>query len=246
MAGEQNRLRTIWDQRNPIRNHNEVKHCCSGLRVSERQRLDRVWGANLLQRLLSSLYQRHQPAFVDVGCIEGAYTVSPFPPLPTPNTTNNLPRNRAGTVNLTSADPTAPPSIHFHYLSEGTGGNATASLDSLAVQEALTFARTINQNFVNATNSIATEVIPGSAVTSNSSLAEFVDTQGWGHHASCSCPIGADGDEMAVLDSAFRVRGTKGLRVVDASAFPRIPGFFITVPILMISEKAADVIFSAL
>jgi len=69
---------------------------------------------------------------------------------------------------------------------------------------------------MNATNGTATEVVPGPAVT-NSSLAEFVDTQGWGHHASCSCPIGADGDEMAVLDSAFRVRGTKGLRVVDAS-----------------------------
>jgi len=71
---------------------------------------------------------------------------------------------------------------------------------------------------MNATIGTATEVVPGPAYTSDDgSLAEFVDTQGWGHHASCSCPIGADGDEMAVLDSAFRVRGTEGLRVVDAS-----------------------------
>ena len=40
----------------------------------------------------------------------------------------------------------------------------------------------------------------------------------------------------------FRVIGTKGLRIVDASVFPRIPGFFIVTPIYMISEKAADVI----
>jgi choline dehydrogenase len=47
---------------------------------------------------------------------------------------------------------------------------------------------------------------------------------------------------MAVLDSRFQVRGVKGLRVVDASIFPRIPGYFIVTPIYMISEKAFDVI----
>ena len=62
--------------------------------------------------------------------------------------------------------------------------------------------------------------------------------------ASCTCPIGADGDSMAVLDSSFRVRGTQGLRVVDASVFPKIPGIFIVVPVYMVSEKAADVILS--
>ena len=52
--------------------------------------------------------------------------------------------------------------------------------------------------------------------------------------------------EIAVVrpegDSRFRVIGTKGLRIVDASVFPRIPGFFIVTPIYMISEKATDVI----
>jgi choline dehydrogenase len=47
---------------------------------------------------------------------------------------------------------------------------------------------------------------------------------------------------MAVLDSRFRVRGTKGLRVSDASVFPKIPGYFIVTPVYMISEKATDVI----
>ena len=49
---------------------------------------------------------------------------------------------------------------------------------------------------------------------------------------------------MAVVDSRFRVRGTQGLRVVDASVFPRIPGFFIVTPIYMISEKASDAILA--
>jgi len=49
---------------------------------------------------------------------------------------------------------------------------------------------------------------------------------------------------MAVLDSKFRVYGTKGLRVVDASVFPRIPGLFIVSAIYMAAEKASEVILS--
>jgi choline dehydrogenase len=49
---------------------------------------------------------------------------------------------------------------------------------------------------------------------------------------------------MAVVDSKFRVRGVTGLRIVDASVFPEIPGLFIVVPIYMMSEKASDVILA--
>jgi choline dehydrogenase-like flavoprotein len=47
-----------------------------------------------------------------------------------------------------------------------------------------------------------------------------------------------------VLGPDFRVHGTRGLRVVDASVFPRIPGFFIASAVYMIGEKAADAILS--
>ncbi|QMW48348.1 hypothetical protein G4B11_011866 [Aspergillus flavus] len=66
----------------------------------------------------------------------------------------------------------------------------------------------------------------------------------WGDHAMCTCPIGTDDDPMAVLDSTFRVRGAHRLRVVDGSAFPRIPGTFPVLAIHMMAEKAADVILS--
>jgi choline dehydrogenase len=49
---------------------------------------------------------------------------------------------------------------------------------------------------------------------------------------------------MAVLDGEFRVYETQGLRVVDASVFPKIPGFFIVTSVYMIAEKAADVILA--
>jgi choline dehydrogenase len=71
-----------------------------------------------------------------------------------------------------------------------------------------------------------------------------VRDQAWGHHCSCICKIGSPDDVMAVLDSNFKVRGTKRLRVVDASVFPHIPGTFIVLPIYMISEKAAAVIIA--
>ena len=83
---------------------------------------------------------------------------------------------------------------------------------------------------------------PGPEVRTREDIARYVRDNAWGHHASCTCPIGADGDPMAVLDGRFRVRGTRGLRVVDASVLPRIPGFFITCAIYMASEKAADAI----
>ena len=89
------------------------------------------------------------------------------------------------------------------------------------------------------------ELLPGPSATSRDKVKEFVKNEAWGHHASCTCPIGADDDPNAVLDSRFKVRGTTNLRVVDASVFPKIPGFFIVVPIYMISEKATDDILEA-
>ena len=78
-------------------------------------------------------------------------------------------------------------------------------------------------------------------VTSDEALTAFVRDQAWGHHASCTCPIGAR-ENGGVLSSDFKVHGTKGLRVVDASVFPRIPGLFIVAAVYIIGEKAADVI----
>ena len=60
----------------------------------------------------------------------------------------------------------------------------------------------------------------------------------------CSCPIGPR-DGGGVVDGDFRVHGTQGLRIVDASVFPRIPGFFIVSAVYMIAEKAADVILAS-
>ena len=85
------------------------------------------------------------------------------------------------------------------------------------------------------------EVLPGNALTGQA-LRNWIMTRAWGHHASCTCPIGAQGGEGTVLDSEFRVVGAPNLRVVDASVFPKIPGYFIVLPVYLIAEKAADAI----
>jgi choline dehydrogenase-like flavoprotein len=148
--------------------------------------------------------------------------------------------NRAGTVSLQSKDPRDMPLINFHYFEEGDDRDGR---DLKAVVEAIRFTRRIMDS-VNACGRIATEESPGEHVKSEEALAQYVRDNAWGHHASGTCAIGPR-LEGGVLDSAFAVHGTKGLRVVDASVFPRIPGFFIVSAVYMIAEKAADVILAA-
>lgn len=145
--------------------------------------------------------------------------------------------NRAGTVRLRSADPRDTPLIDFHYFEEGTpdGGQ---DLDS--VVEGIKFVRTMTKP-LKKQGLIVKEHLPGEHLQTDEELRQFVRDVAWGHHASCTCPIGKRADG-GVLSSDFRVHGTKGLRVVDASVFPRIPGFFIVSAVYMVAEKAADVI----
>lgn len=88
------------------------------------------------------------------------------------------------------------------------------------------------------------ELIPGDALRTREQLRDFVEREAWGHHACGTAKIGAADDPLAVLDGDFRVRGVEGLRVVDASVFPDIPGFFIASAVYMVSEKASDAVIA--
>ena len=144
--------------------------------------------------------------------------------------------NRSGVVTLSSTNPQERPKISFNYF---RGDDKNQDLDS--VVEGVKFVRELAKPLIEL-KLLAEETAPGPSVQTDDQLREFVRYQCWGHHASCTCPIGSDGDAMAVLDGDFNVRGTQGLRVVDASVFPRIPGFFIVSAVYMIGEKAADLI----
>lgn len=148
--------------------------------------------------------------------------------------------NTAGRVTLRSANPWDTPKIEFHYFSEG---NDRSGDDLEAVLKGVQFVREMNERLQN-TGLLSKELVPGPDYQSDDQIREFIQNEAWGHHASCTNKIGAEGDSLAVLDSRFRVRGTQGLRVVDASVFPRIPGYFIVSVVYMISEKATDAILA--
>ena len=113
------------------------------------------------------------------------------------------------------------------------------AFDLEGVLAGIKHARAINHH-VEARWVTKAEEVPGPAYKTDDDLRRFVKNEAWGHHASCTNKLGAGNDPAAVLDSKFRVRGTQGLRVVDASIFPAIPGLFIVAPIYMIAEKASD------
>jgi choline dehydrogenase-like flavoprotein len=143
--------------------------------------------------------------------------------------------NRAGNVTLHSADPRDTPLIDFRYFGSGAE-------DLAAVVKGLRFVREMTRE-LKQRGIIEQEELPGETIQTDEQLAGYVRDNAWGHHASCSCAIGPR-DGNGVLDGRLRVHGLERLRVVDASVFPRIPGFFIVGAIYMMAEKAADMILA--
>lgn len=157
-------------------------------------------------------------------------------------------RNHAGTVRLLDSNARSQPEINFNSFQAGCSP-AQASTDSGVLAEAVSFLRDLNRQV-----SVfrIPEIQPGATVD-NSKLSGWVQNEAWGHHACGTCRMGSDPwrgdvgkleDRDAVLDSRFRVHGVAGLRVVDTSIFPEIPGYFIVTPTFMIGEKAADTLIA--
>lgn len=153
--------------------------------------------------------------------------------------------NRSGRVTLRSTDPLDPPLIDFHYFDECYGKYATSeqrTADLEAVVAGIDVVRGIAAKLV-AARILQAEEVPGPDYTTPDEVARFVRDNAWGHHACGTCAIGPR-EKDGVLTKDFEVHGTRNLRVVDASVFPVIPGFFIASAIFMIAEKAADVILA--
>ncbi|RAL14743.1 GMC family oxidoreductase [Aspergillus homomorphus CBS 101889] len=147
------------------------------------------------------------------------------------------PRNRAGTVSLKSTDSLETPDIEFNYYDTGSPGYEE---DLQAQVEGILLAR----NALEKQPTPFKEILPGPEVATREYIIRYAQDTAWGHHGCCTCPIGADDDPMAVLDSKFRVRGVTGLRVVEGSAFSWLPSSFPVLATYMIAEKAAAEILS--
>ncbi len=137
-----------------------------------------------------------------------------------------------GHVKVTSRDPGIYPEIFFNYLS--TPQERQEWIEAIHCSRKI-----IGQAAFDGLR--GEELAPGADVQSDEEILNFVAREGESaYHPSCTCKMGYD--DMAVLDSNLKVHGTENLRVVDASVFPSITNGNIYAPVMMVAEKAADII----
>jgi len=141
--------------------------------------------------------------------------------------------NSRGTVRISSGDVHDKPLLQFNYLS--------TSEDKREWVEAISVARKILDQPAFAPFS-GGEISPGPHVATDDQVLDWVRKDGeTAYHPSCTCRMGTD--EMSVVDPlTMRVHGMTGLRVVDASVMPYVTNGNIYAPVMMVAEKAADLI----
>ena len=139
-----------------------------------------------------------------------------------------------GELHARSADPADPPVIRPNYLS------APEDLDELVAGVKM-LRRIAGQPPLSRV--ILREIAPGPEVQDDAALADDIRRRtGPIFHPCGTCAMGPDDDPGAVVDARLRVRGVSGLRVVDASVFPRVPAGNINAPSIMTGHKGASLI----
>jgi choline dehydrogenase len=138
-----------------------------------------------------------------------------------------------GSVRITSTDPRAHPALRFNYLS--TEQDRREWLQAVGVARHI-----LGQPAFGAYD--AGEVSPGPEVRTDQQVLDWVGRQAeTALHPSCTCKLGTDA--LSVVDPAsMAVHGLRGLRVVDASVMPSVTNGNIYAPVMMVAEKAADLI----
>ena len=137
-----------------------------------------------------------------------------------------------GTVAINSRDPFEPPAMRPNYL--------TSEIDCRCAVEGIKFARRLAAQPA-LSEYIDQEYRPGRGAVDDAALLEFARNHGATiFHPSGTCRMGDDA--MAVVDARLRVHGLAGLRVVDCSIMPRLTSGNTHAPVVMIAEKAADMI----
>ena len=143
----------------------------------------------------------------------------------------NLRPSSRGSVHAASPDPMAPPSIRVNYL--------TTEEDQQVAVDALKLTRRIVAQAPLARYR-PEEHLPGPAIRTNAELLDAARNIGTTiFHPVGTARMGPDHEANAVLDARLRVRGMRGLRVIDASAMPRITSGNTNSPTIMIAEKGA-------
>jgi choline dehydrogenase len=137
-----------------------------------------------------------------------------------------------GSLRIRSADPTVAPEIRINYLS--TEVDRTANVEGLKVLRRILQAPALRPY-------VMEEVDPGAKVSTDEELLNYCRARGSTiYHPTSTCRMGSD--PLAVVDQSLRVRGLEGLRVVDGSIMPDLVSGNTNAAIIMIAEKASDMI----
>jgi len=143
------------------------------------------------------------------------------------------PRSR-GTIRLHSPDPNVKAAIQPNYLSDADGYDLSMLVEGVKVSREIFAAAPFDAYR-------GSEIFPGGDVHSDADIAAFIRRKAETvYHPVGTCRMGSDA--AAVVDTELRVRGVAGLRVVDASVMPTLPGGNTNAPTVMIAERAADFI----
>ena len=149
------------------------------------------------------------------------------------DTTQTRPESR-GSLSLASADPRSAPLIDPNYLSD--------ERDIEDLTKAFKHLRFITQQDA-FKDILSLELSPGKNIKTDDEIHSAIrNLTTTGHHPVSTCRMGNDNDKYAVLDNKLKVRGIESLRVVDASAFPDQINGNTNAAVIMMGEKAADII----
>lgn len=141
-----------------------------------------------------------------------------------------------GRVWITTADPDAPPDIDYGYFTDAGGVDEATLIAGIRLARRIAATSPMSEW-------IGDEVFPGADLVTDEELSPALRaTHQTVYHVSGTCRMGGFEDPLAVCDSRLRVRGVRGLRVVDASVLPTIPSVNPVGTIMAVAERACDLI----
>jgi len=213
---------------------NPVRKALMGLDYALRRRGPMTVGASEVSLFTSVLPGAEEPdvqfQFVNFSIISLAEGLHRHPGFNF-NVCQCRPESR-GSVSLRSADPADKPVIRANYLSHAT--DRRVMLEGAKLCRRIAAARPF-------ADLVEEEIQPGPRVQSEAEMFEFIRAAGTTVYHPCgTARMGTD--DAAVTDPALRVRGVEGLRVVDASVMPLVPSSNIHPAVLMVAERAAEMI----